>query len=222
MRKAFLLGVLSMAALTAQAYFVGYVHLDNVDSQDGLGGPVVTYPAGFPANGISGVPGVPGTGLSSDWVAGIYYAPGDINLQEPFGYGMPDPRLTLATGSGSTAQFATVLAYDTPGEFSSVNGLNVGGYAGDLITAEVVVYPAANGSYANSLYRMHSASFTMPTAAAVSPDVPSVGDYMPVFPVPEPGEVALVSMGLAALLLASRKKPSEVCGNPGMRDASAH
>ena len=89
-----------------------------------------------------------------------------------------------------------------------MNELNVGGNAGDLITAEVVAYDTASGSYANAIWRAHSAPFTMPTTSVTSLAFSYVGNYMPAFSigVPEPTTLALAGLGGLSLLLFRRKR----------------
>lgn len=204
MKKSIILGIISLAAGVATAYGQGYIMLDNYFNLDA---PVI-YGPGIPANGVSGALGTPGAGLSSAWTVGLYWAPGTTGLSQAAGWGMPDASLTLGTGLGSTVVMATQNAPGFPGYYSSIHPFNSGSTLNTTLTLEIVVYPTAAGSYANASYRIHSAAFTMPTAAVTSPDPPSTGDYMPgqLFQTPEPTTLALGGLGLAALMLARRNK----------------
>jgi len=205
MKKSILLGTLGLVTMTSSSFGQGFIALDNYSTY----GPLITYGPGVPANGISGALGTPGTGLLGGWTVGIYYALGTFSLTDPPGDGLPLAPLILATGAGSTVAVYT-SAFNTPGEFSSALGLNVGGNAGDLITAEIVVYDTASGSYANAWYRGHSAPFTMPTVAGSSPTAAYTGDYMPAFslpiPVPEPSNLILAGLAGLSLRMLRHKK----------------
>ena len=212
MKKSFVLGMLGLAAITASSFGAGYILLDNYDSNLN---PPITYGIDIPANGVSGPLGTPGTGLLAGWTVGIYYANGNVLSQvapDPTGSAIPTtlyPGFVLGTGPGSTALIYTSVLNLVPGEFLSPNTLNVGGNAGDLITAEVVAYDTADGSYAAARYRAHSAPFTMPTLSVISPPtINLVGDYMPAFSVgvPEPSMVALGGLAGLSLWLLRRKK----------------
>ena len=194
-----------MAAASSFGQPTGYITLDNYNSNNFYGGPDVTYGLGVPADGVSGVLGTPGTGLNSSWTAGLYYAVGALSITDPAGPGIPNVALSLATGNGSTAQFASAITAGIPGEFKAVLGFLTTATGGGLITVEVVAYDTAGGTYANAAYRTHSDPFTMPTNLGYAPVPPLVGDYMHGFSVgiPEPSAfaVALSSSGTFGVTL---------------------
>ena len=136
--------------------------------------------------------------------------PGTLALSDPFGWGMPIAPLTLATGAGSTAAVADANVGNLPGYYSSVAAFNSGSTANTFITLEVVVYDTAGGSYAAAAYRMHSAPFTMPTAAATAGNFPSTGTFMPgtleVIALPEPSTLALAGLGVCLWMAWVRRK----------------
>jgi hypothetical protein len=212
MKKSLVLGMFGLVTVAATSFGAGYIYMDNYNSFGGSGGPPITYGIDIPANGVSGPLGTPGTGLLDGWTVGIYYANGNVLSQvqaDPFGTAIPSTLyagFVLGTGPGSTASIYT--PFNTPGEFTSMYELNVGGNAGDLITAEVVAYDTASGSYANAIWRAHSAPFTMPTTSVTSPAFSYVGNYMPAFSigVPEPTTLALAGLGGLSLLLFRRRK----------------
>jgi hypothetical protein len=207
MKKSLLFGIIGLAAGVFTAHGQGYVTLDNYSS--GINPPVTYWtldPPFFdvPANGVSGAGGE--GPLSSAWTVGLYYIGGTVSLIDPPGYGIPIAPLVLATGPGSTAVIGTQSVGGNPGYFDSIFSFNTGSTLNTTITAEVVVYPTVDGSYANATYRIHSAPFTMPTVAATSGSPIYVGDYMtPFTPSPEPTTLALTGLGLGTLLMFRRK-----------------
>jgi hypothetical protein len=214
MKKSLLLGIVGLAAGVAASYGQGYIVLDNYNSNGGSGGPLVSYGPNVPMNGVSGALGALGTGLNSSWTAGIYFVIGTPSITDPTGTGIPDATLGLGTGGGSTAQFAAVNVFGTLGEFLAANPFLVGGTGGvtPTITAELVAYPTAAGSYAAAGFRAHSAPFTVASNAGTSPSHPLLGDAFQVLgpltvaPVPEPTTLALGALGGLSLLLFRRKK----------------
>lgn len=191
------------------------IFLDNYLSNNGSGGPLVTYlSTGIPANGVSlgGGQGTPGTGLSAGWTAGFYWAAGDqlANIfSDPTGQSTPSGGgLALATGPGSTASFYT-SSFNTPGEFLATAAYVVPGVAtGGTITMEVIAYNTSAGSYANANYRGHSAPFLMTVSDPTSNNPNKIGDFMPAFgiSVPEPSIFTLAGLGGVAWVVSSRRK----------------
>ena len=215
MKKSIALSILGLAAVTASSFGRGLIWLDNYNSNGGYGGPIVTYGPiwhgmGVPANGFSGPLGTPGTGLNSNWTAGLYFTIGTPYIADPTSPWEPNQQLSLATGAGSTAQFDSGFA-PIPGEFSSPTGFNTGAPVGSVITAELVVY--AGSSYASALYRMHSAPFTITTQGPFPPFT-LIGDAMlaggigsmSVIAVPETRTLTFAGLGGLALWLMRRKK----------------
>jgi hypothetical protein len=207
MKKLAMVGIITVASASTFGS-TGFIFLDNYDSNLN---PLITYGVYVPANGVGGPLGTPGAGLDSDWTAGIYFVVGTPSISDPAGNGIPNAALALGIGSGSTAQLETFNGPygSTLGEFTAFQRFDTGGVGGDTITAEIVAYPTVAGSYANALYRGHSAPFTMPTVGA-STAIPSyVGDYMATFSVsyvPEPSTFALVGVGASPLVAWVRRR----------------
>jgi hypothetical protein len=204
MKKSILLAIIGLAASVAPSFGLGDILLDNYNSFNGNGGPLVTYGPG----GLGPV----GQGLGAGWTAGLYYALGDVTGSVAADLtGSANPvtlygGFVLGTGPGSTVAFYTSTGNTTPGEFMANQAFQVAGNPGDTITVMVVAY---NGSsYPNSFDRGHSAAFTMPLSLNTNPNPNRVGDFMTGFtiPVPEPTTMALGGLGLAALMLFRRKQ----------------
>src|SRR5665213_1867507 len=126
MKLSLIVGLLSVTCGAASSFGQGTIILDNYNSV----GPFVTYGSpGIPANGVSGASGIVGlgvgSGLLSGWTFGLYYALGDVRGSigiDPTGFNFGDPStfgggLTLATGSGSTAPFDSIVTDFVPGTF---------------------------------------------------------------------------------------------------------
>ena len=175
-------------------------------------GPVITYGSGVPNNGVSGAASTPGTGLNGSWTAQIYWAVGTVAGDATSGNGSISSLLTAGSGSGSSAVFFT-STFSTLGEFLAGSTFVIPGTGtGTTISFEIAAWATSAGSYANSLYRGHSAVFTTTTSAASNPSPASIGNAFttfnvtPVTPVPEPTTLALAGLGgLASLVMLRRK-----------------
>jgi len=220
MKKSLLLGIVGLAAGMSTAMGQGFIMLDNylngIDNSVPSNLPITFGYGGVPANGVSGAVATPGTPLNSAWIVGLYFTSGNVAITDPAGNGMPASPLVLGTGTGSTANFASVLVFSTPGYFTSQIPFDTGFAPNTTITAELVVYPAASASYASALYRVHSAPFTMTTLAGNATTPHYVGDYVQPFsvgfdsatyvPVPEPTTLMLAGLGGLSLMLFSRQR----------------
>ena len=209
MKKSLLLGMFSLVAGAATSFGQGYIALDNYASNGSATGPgFVNYGAAVRVNGISGTLGTVGTGLGTGWTAGLYFVVGTPVISDPAGSGMPNAGLGLASGPGSTVAFYDT-SFSTVGTFSPGLPLNISASGTPTITAEVVAYDTAGGSYLNAQFRGHSAPFNMPSVGSLATAKPLVGDYFTTFqvlPVPEPSTLALAGLGGLSLLLMRRKK----------------
>lgn len=136
MKKALLLGIVSLGVGVVTSYGQGYISLDNYASGTD---PMVSYGSGVPANGVSGALG--SGGLNSSWTAGLYWIGGTSGLVQGAGNGLPDASLGLGTGTGSTVGFDNGTVFNTPGYYSSTPAFNTGSTLNTTITLEIVVYP---------------------------------------------------------------------------------
>ena len=208
MKKSILLGIVGIAATVAtSSYGQGAIKLSNYVSSSSIPSQIT-----FGAN--SG--GTLGSAIGvSGYTVGLYWGAGNFVAgvaADPNGNALPtalDASFALGTGSGSTAAL-----FDSTGGFAgsyaSANAFVTGLGASAQITAMIVAYNGA--SYAASTVRGHSLAFAMTTTAGPSPIQPLTGvletdgGFAVVGAVPEPTTMALGGLGLAALLVARRKK----------------
>ncbi len=219
MKRAFILGLLAFATTAATAFGTGTIILDNYNSS----GPYITYgQAGIPLNGQSGAAGALGQKVvgnpngASPWTVGVYWALGNVKgsvSSDPTGTADPTALgggLVLGTGNGSTAGLNDDFAPGLPGTFFINRTFNVPGtadFGGNTVTLIVVAFSGT--TYDDSLFRGHSAAFTLVTTAGTSPTPSRVGDSMSafsVFIVPEPSMLALFGIGGAVLVLFRRRR----------------
>jgi len=204
MKKTIVLAIVGLAsAVATSSYGQSVVLLDNYNTS----GPLVTYGAGSD--------GSLGAGINASYTMGIYWALGNITgsvSSDPSGIAIPSSlgALALGAGSGSTATFLTssgTAGEALGGSVFSIPGTS--GNGGETVTLMIIAYEGA--SYAAATERGHSTAFTLLTSANTATKPVSVGSGMSafsVFPVsvPEPTTMALGGLGLAALLVARRKK----------------
>jgi len=202
MKKAIVLAIVGIAAGLAQSsYGQSVVFLNNYTST----GPYVTYGAGSD--------GTVGNGVNGAYTMGLYYAVGTVSVNaDPTGIAVPSSLgpLSLGSGTGSTATFQT-SAFGQAGAAVAGSVFNVPGTTGnggEVVTLEIIAYEGA--SYATAAFRGHSAAFQLTTSANSSPTPVTITPGMSTFGVfavvPEPTTMALGGLGLAALVLARRKK----------------
>jgi len=204
MKKSIILGILGLTVGVVSSYGQGAVYLDNYVSST--------------ANQVFLSAALGGGLVPAGYTAGLYYDPtaganitGAIGA-DPLGTAIPtslNAALVLATGAGSTAGFIG-SGYFTP-TASFVIQPGAATPAQSSYTLMVVAYNGA--SYATSSIRGHSAAVFEQDAA---PSILAGGDIGTFFPsgvplftvssVPEPTTMALGGLGLAALLVARRKK----------------
>lgn len=201
MKKSLILGILGLAVGAVSSYGQGVVFLDNYLVSAGA---IVSYGAS-----LGGGP------LPSGFTAGIYYDPtANANITgsvaaDPTGTADPstlNAALVAATGSGSTAPFIGSGYFYAGASFLVQPGAATP--AQSSYTFMIVAYNGA--TYDTSTIRGHSTAFYLQDAA---PDVVFGGDLGQAFSafavssvVPEPTTIALGGLGLAALLIARRKK----------------
>jgi hypothetical protein len=119
------------------------------------------------------------------------------------------PGWTFSGSGASLYSVATPFLTDGPelGYFVSAYNFVLNSYTpGTPVYFEVIAYQTAAGSYANSLWRGHSAPFSETLATGTT--VPSDVSFTPftVFVEPEPTTLALLGLGGLTSLVALRRK----------------
>ncbi len=119
--------------------------------------------------------------------------------------------LALGTGNGSTAGINDFRAPFGIGGFVSNDPFGVPGTSdqgGQTVTLMVVAFSGT--TYDDSLYRGHSAAFTLVTSARTAESPTPVGSAMQAFsifgPIPEPSMLSLCGVGMGAFVLIRRRK----------------
>jgi len=199
MKKSIILGILGLTTAAVTSYGQGVVFLDNyLVSSTAL----VSYSAAL-GGGL----------LPAGFTAGIYYDPtananitGSISA-DPTGTADPTTlgALVAATGPGSTAAFIGSGAF-----YASASFLIQPGAATPAQSSYTLMLVAYNGAtYGTSTIRGHSTALYVQDAAPSTPYGGDLGQAFSAFSVtsvPEPTTMALGGLGLAALLVARRKK----------------
>lgn len=207
MKKSAFLAILGLATGLTTSCGQGYIWFSSYQANGGNG--ATTSEFGQPV--YSSLIGIP-------FQAELYYALGTV--ADPVDFNSFDSIGSNPTGL--SLLLGVSAAYDNSGFAYGPTGLgffdgsqvSIPGYTGGPITFEVVAF---NGTtYDTAPYRGRSGSFTMssiPTQPSNYPPFqgPFLGDYgqpMPSFVVtPEPATLALVGLGLGALLMFRRKQP---------------
>ncbi len=214
MKRSILLGIVGVAAAVAtSAYGQGFIQLNNYVSSSIPGSPPIMF-----GPGSGGTVGSPIN--TAGYTLGFYIASGDITGSigadntalggHAFGNAIPtalNASFALATGTGSSAGIAGGSVFGEPGGYAAA-GTYFAGNPGGTFTIMLVAYNGA--SYASSLISGHSQAFTMVssvgTAFAQTSGARELDGGFEVIGVPEPTTMALGGLGLAALLVARRKK----------------
>jgi hypothetical protein len=200
MKKTIVMAVLGLAASAATTFGQGLATFDSYASSI-----ATSFGSDQGANA--------GNALSSGFTASLVYslsavvqgasAVGDTTLAAGLlqAYQMPD--------AANSANGPLAASYYGAGYFTGSGNsadLRLASYSGSaLVYMEVIAY---NGTtYANSTIRGHSAIFSESLATGInSPSDVAFTPFSVVTAVPEPTTMALGGLGLAALLVARRKK----------------
>jgi hypothetical protein len=206
MKKSVILSILGLTMGAVASYGQGAIAFDTYDAAGGTG-ILTTY-------GATGNGGVAGTGINSTFTGELIWS--TSNPSE------------AATSSSASASLPLNLVFNTPGNGGATGGtgtyntsgvlpgfvhgsnLNITAAVGTSLFFEVVAFNGPTYG-ANGFWSGHSASFaaslvtgtTLPSADQIDSLAPFNVYFVAV---PEPTTMALGGLGLAALLVARRKK----------------
>ncbi len=198
MKKKIFLSILLLSTKVVSSYGQGLVIFSSYAANGSLGAITTYFGSSTPV----------GIGFTAD----LYYALGTVS--DPVNSSSFISIISDPTGLTDLGVFA---AYDNSGVATGADGLGyfdgptviIPGYTSGPITFEVVAF---NGSsYADSIFRGRSGSFTMDSIANIPGPATLFGDNgqsMPnfVIPAPEPTTLALAGLGGLASLVAFRRK----------------
>ena len=200
MKKSVILSILGLAMATVSSYGQGSIAFDTYDAQATVG--IQTLFGNGPSIG---------TGIDSTFSGELLWSTTNPNDVATTAGTASAPLNAIwhvgGTGGsvGGTGTFATGSA--TAGYITGVN-LDITAAVGQALFFEIAAYNGA--SYGAGTYAGHSASFAATLVSGItSPSADQIDAMAPfsVFQtVPEPTTMALGCLGLAALLVARRKK----------------
>jgi hypothetical protein len=208
MKKSVILSILGLAAATVASYGQGAIEFNTYLANNSIG-ILASY-------GATGNGGVAGAGINSTFTGELVWSatnPGDAATSSAASAALPlNGLLNLpgTGGSGGTGTFDSGSA-SVPG-FIAGSNLNVTAAVGTSLYFEIVAFSGASYGEAG-FWSGHSASFTGTLVTGTTLPDPSQINNMAPFSVyfvptatPEPTTMALGGLGLAALLVARRKK----------------
>jgi hypothetical protein len=188
-----ILGIAASVSIVSSAHAQGVVAFNNYDG--------TTY---APITYGPGSDGPVGTGVNNTYTAGLWYFLGTATLSGGAGFdtlpaGWELASVTQRINSGATAGPAGAGLFVGP-------AANISDYVSGPITFAVTAY---NGSsYATSLLREHSASFTLSSISVPPSPAGSFGPGFAPFAIttPEPSIFALSGLGAGVLVLMRRRQ----------------
>jgi hypothetical protein len=194
MKKSVILSILGLAMATVSSYGQGSIAF-NTYLANGTAGIYTSYGNGPLA----------GTGLDSSFTGVLLWATTNPNDAATTALTANSP-LNAIWNVGPSQTFDSNGA--TAGYLEATSNLNIGAAVGQALFFEVAAYNGA--SYGAGTFAGHSASFAATLVQGATPPTADQIDAMAPFQVfqtvPEPTTMALGGLGLAALLVARRKK----------------
>jgi hypothetical protein len=196
MKKSLVIATLGLTIPAASSFGQGSIGFNSYLANDSAGIPI------FFSGAMSGPVGV---GYTADLLYSLFPITDPANP-----YGFPLLPGWSVSGSGAPSLYNVATPFETgslAGYFQSPNNFVLDPYTpGTTVYFEVIVYQTAAGSYANSIFRAHSASFS--DTLTTGPDLPSPVSFAPftVFVEPEPATLTLLGLGGLTALLALRRK----------------
>ena len=197
MKKTFVIAVVGLAVGTASSFAQGSLSFNSYTANSS---------AGILISFAGAMSGPVGAGYTADLLWSL------TPITESVGFGLPNPGWKLSgSGSPSVQSVATPFGTTptTQGYFQGTD-FDLNPYtAGTTVWFDVIFYQTIAGSYVNSTFRGHSASFSTTLATGVnSPTDLGAAGLVPfnVVVLPEPTTLALVGLGGLVSLAALRRK----------------
>lgn len=196
MKKTYVIILLGLAVSTVNVFAQGSLSFNSYLANASAGVPVFSF-------AVTGG-GLIGAGFTADLLWSL------TPITDPFGNGALSPGWNTS-GSGAPSFFNVATPFGTTpttiGYFQAANPFILNPYTpGTTVYFEVIAYQTGL-TYATSIYRGHSASFstTLATGLAFPTDLGAAGFTSFAFPTPEPSTLTLAGLGGLVAFIAFRR-----------------